>query len=292
MAASPSAALSASLETPLHFESAGKPLYGVYYTPRRAREGAPVVVHVHGLGVEQIALYREETLAARAAAALGFPVFRWHARGHGDSSGDFADVTLATLDEDARAAAHEARRRSGAARVIWLGVRFGTLTAARLAGEPGVAGLVMWEPVHRPPDYFRGMLRGMLFSQVAEGKRPDVDVDQLLERLTREGRVDVHGYYLHRAIADSARDADLGRLLEHWSGPTLIAQIAGRPRLSPPNAALASAMGARGGAVDTLCVTEEPGWHFIQNPAWENEPLVHRTATWLDAQGGGSDAVV
>jgi hypothetical protein len=284
--------VSASLETPLHFESAGKPLYGVYLAPRRARAGAPVVVHVHGLGVEQIALYREETLAARAAAALGIPVFRWHARGHGDSSGDFADVTLATLEEDARAAAAEARRRSGASRVVWLGVRFGTLTAARLATGPDVAGLVLWEPVHRPPDYFRGMLRGMLFSQVAEGRKPDADVDQLLERLAREGRVDVHGYYLHRAIAESAREADLARTLERWSGPTLIAQIAGRPRLSPPNAALAAAIAGRGGAVETLCVAEEPGWHFIQNPAWENEALVRRTAEWLDAlAGGGRDAV-
>ena len=118
MAASPWAAVSAPLETPLHFESAGHPLYGVYFAPRRARAGAPVVVHIHGLGVEQIALYREETLAARAAAALGIPVFRWHARGHGDSSGDFADVTLATLEEDARAAAAEARKRSGASRVV------------------------------------------------------------------------------------------------------------------------------------------------------------------------------
>ena len=149
----------------------------------------------------------------------------------------------------------------------------------------------MWEPVHRPPDYFRGMLRGMLFSQVAEGRKPDADVDQLLERLAREGSLDVHGYYLHRAIAESAREADLPALLEGWSGPTLIAQIAGRPRLSPPNTALAAAIGARGGAVDTLCVPEEPGWHFIQNPAWENEALVRRTAEWLDSIAGGRDAV-
>ena len=93
----------------------------------------------------------------------------------------------------------------------------------------------------------------------------------------------MHGYYLHREVVESAREADLGRMLERWSGPTLIAQIAGRPRLSPANAALAAAIGGRGGTVETLCVAEEPGWHFIQNPAWESAALVERTADWLGA---------
>jgi len=73
-------------ETPFFFAVQGVPLYAVLHDAAAERAGAPVVVHVHGLGVEQITLYRQEVLAARAAAALGFPVFRYHARGHGDSA--------------------------------------------------------------------------------------------------------------------------------------------------------------------------------------------------------------
>jgi len=280
----PSSPPDVARETPFFFESGQRPLYAVYHAPHRERAHAPVVVYVHSTGVEQLTNYRNQSNLARAAAAAGFPVLRYHARGHGDSGGDYAEVTFERLVEDARAAAAEARARSGAARVAWVGERLGALVAARaLADDAGTAGLALWEPVHRPFDYFRGMLRGMLFSQVAKGEKPAETVDQLLERLEVEARVDVHGYYLHRALVASLRQADLGALLQGWRGPTLIAQVQARPRLSPANGTLAATLESRGMKVATLLVAEEPGWHFISNPAWESAELVRGTVEWLDA---------
>jgi pimeloyl-ACP methyl ester carboxylesterase len=268
------------LEQPFFFESAGRPLYGAFHA--RAGDAPRVVVHVHGYGVEQMALYRAEVLMARAAVAAGLPVLRFHLRGHGDSSGDFEAVTLDGMVEDAMAAADEARRRSGASGVVWLGVRIGGLVAAEaMARRSDSFALALWEPVHRPLDYFRGLLRGMLFSQVAAGRTPDASVDQLLERVAAEGRTDVHGYYLHRPVVESSRERSLEGALGAWAGPTLVAQIQGRPRLTPANRALEDALRARGAAVTTLCVNEEPGWHFSHNPAWECPALVEGTAAWL-----------
>jgi pimeloyl-ACP methyl ester carboxylesterase len=282
--AAPRAAAAIAPETPLFFASGDRPLYGVHHAPPAPRRDAPVLVHCHSLGVEQLTVYRAEVLLARAAAERGFPVFRWHARGHGDSAGDFADVTLERMTEDALAAAAEARRRSGASRVAWLGVRFGALVAARAAlATPGSAALALWEPVHHGHDYFRAHLRAWLFSEVAAGRRPGVTADELLERVMREGAVDVHGYELHRAIVASAREETLARRLEGWKAPTLIAQIQARPRLSAANEALGLALRDRGAAVTTVAVAEEPGWSFISNPAWECAPLVDRTVEWLDA---------
>ncbi len=273
-----------AVETPLFLTSGERPLYAVYHAPARARPGAPVVVHCHGLGVEQVTGYRVEVLSARSAAAAGFPVLRFHARGHGDSGGDFAAVTLERLVEDALAAAAEAARRSGADRVVWLGVRFGALVAAgALERGPRAAGLVLWEPVHRPMDYFRSQLRGLLYSQVAGGKRPSATVDELLALLARAGHVDVHGYYLHQALVESARAETLESRLAAWRGPTLIAQVEARPGLSSANTALAESLAARGAPVATFRLPEEPGWQFLSNPAWEGAPLVARTAEWLDA---------
>ena len=243
-----------------------------------------MLVHCHSLGVEQIALYRAEVLNARAVAASGIPVLRYHARGHGDSAGDFSAVTFAGLVEDARAAAGEARRRARCNDVAWLGVRFGGLVAARaLAQDPATRALALWEPTHRPADYFRGQLRGLLFSQVAEGRRPDATVDQLLERLERAGRIDVHGYYLHRVIVESSRGEELSQALASWNGPTLIAQLENRGKLAPVTGALVKDLEARGARVATTCLRDEPGWHFTQNPAWESAALVRATAEWLDA---------
>lgn len=279
-----SAPAGSAVETPFFFEFHDRPIYAVHHAPRVERAGAPVLVHCHSLGVEQITAYHAEVLLARAAAARGIPVLRYHAYGHGDSAGDFADVTLDLLTENALAAAAEARRRTGATRVAWLGVRYGALVAARaLRRVEGSSALMLWEPAHRPLDFFRGQLRAMLFAQVAAGKRSDATVDQLLEKVRGEGQVDVHGYFLHRAILESAPDEELARTLETWSGPTFLAQIQARARLSAPNAALVAALESRGAKVDSFRVAEEPGWWYIANPAWESAALIQQTAEWLDA---------
>ena len=164
--------LNATAETPLFFECAGRPLYAVHYPARTARPGAPLLVVCHSLGVEQLTVYRSEVQAARAAAEAGVPAFHHHARGHGDSAGDFADVTFEGLVEDALGAAREGLERSPARGVAWLGVRFGALVAA---------------------------------------------------------------------------------------------------------------LEARGVRVQTVRVGEEPGWHFISNPAWEAPALIAGTREWLRA---------
>lgn len=268
-------------ETPFFYESSGLPCYAVQHAASGST-GAPVVVHVHGLGVEQVTLYRQETLAARAAAAGGFPVLRYHARGCGDSAGDAAAITLQTLVADARAAADEAKRRCGATRVVWVGVRFGAIVAAMAAAaRTDTAGFVLWEPISRPLDQFRGQLRGMLFSSVAGGKKPDATVEQLFERITRDGAVDVHGYLLHRELIESCGDTDLASALQAAGDhPVQLLQIQQRGRLAPAHAALLESLVARGVKVGSACIAEEPGYQLISNPAWQSDAV---TAANLEA---------
>ena len=281
----PAARASAS-ETPFFFAVHGIPIYAVLHDAAVDRPGAPMVVHVHGLGVEQITLYRQEVLAARAAAALGFPVLRYHARGHGDSAGASADVTCETLVADARAAAEEAKRRTGATRVVWLGVRMGALVAA-LAGGPhsgrdDAAGFILWEPVAKPAEFFRQQLRTLLFSQVAGGHKPDATVDELLARLDAEGQVDVFGYTLQRSLVQSFANASLAATLDGVRVPVLLAQVQARTRLAPPHAQLAEALQASA-KVSTVTIHSEPGYQLMSNPAWQCDALTHATSEWLDA---------
>jgi pimeloyl-ACP methyl ester carboxylesterase len=270
-------------ETPFFFPSGERPLYAVYHSPRRERPGACGIVVCSSLGVEQLTCYRNEVLAARALAGRGFPVIRFHPRGHGDSGGDYAAVTVAGLAADALAAADELTRRSGVARLAWLGVRFGALAAAAGAAATGGAALALWEPVHRPLDYFRGLLRGLLFSQVSHGQRPTTTADQLLDAVAREGRVDVHGYYLYRTLLDSAREAELGCTIGAWGGPALLVQIQARRGLTAPHAEFADRLRAAGAAVTTELLEHEQGWYFLQNPAWESPRLIDLTREWFDA---------
>lgn len=273
-----------STETPLFLTCGNRPVYAVLYAPGRERPGAPALVLCHGLGVEHMVAYRCETQLARAAAAAGFPVIRFHARGHGDSAGDFADVTLDSLAEDALAAAAEVRARSGATRAVWAGTRFGALVAAEaLRRDGGAAGLVLWEPVHRSMDYARSLLRGLVFSQVSHGREATVSLDDLPAMLEREGRVDVQGYYLHHRVVQSAADRDLAARLAGWAGPTLLVQLQARRKLTAPHQALVTALGSQGAATTTVLVHEEVGWSFFSNPPWLAEEPVTRTVEWLDA---------
>jgi pimeloyl-ACP methyl ester carboxylesterase len=276
----------AAIETPFFFAVQDVPIYAVLHDAAADRAGAPVVLHVHGLGVEQITLYRQEVLAARAAAALGFPVLRYHARGHGDSAGASEDVTRETLVADARAAADEAKRRTGRTRVVWLGVRMGALVAA-LAGGPrsgrdDAAGFILWEPVSRPAEFFRQQLRTLLFSQVAGGHKPDATVDELLARLEAEGELDVFGYTLQRSLVQSFADASLAAALDGVRVPVLLAQVQARARLAPQHVQLAEALQGRA-TVTTTAIHSEPGYQLMSNPAWQSDVLTRVTSEWLDA---------
>lgn len=287
-ASTPSAfSRAAAPEHPFFLEVEGFPVYNVLHDAAPGRSAPPVVVHVHGLGVEGITLYRQEVLAARAAAAVGLPVLRYHARGHGDSAGAAADVTLATLVADARAAADEAKRRTGATRVIWLGVRLGALIAS-LAGGPGsgrddAAGFVFWEPVAKPADFFRQQLRTLLFSQVAGGKKPDATVDQLLARLATDGHLDVLGYTLYQSTVASLADASLATALAGGRAPVRLVQMQARAKLAPAHQQLVDALAAGSADVATALIHEEPGYQLMTNPAWQCEALTRVTVEWLDA---------
>jgi hypothetical protein len=240
---------------------------------------------VPGLGVEQLTGYRNEVLLARELAARGIPSLRFHPRGQGDSGGDESALTLRTLKDDVRAMAAELRRRSGVSRVIAVGTRFGALAlgAAIAEGEP-IAALALWEPVEKPADYFRGLLRGVLFSQVVQAQGSRRTMEDMTAALEREGQVDVHGYALHRALMDEA-SSDLISLLGRWSGPALLIQIDTRRALAPAHAALTESLGARGGPVESRTVHDDVAWPFLQNPAWENPEVVNGTADWIHGLG-------
>jgi pimeloyl-ACP methyl ester carboxylesterase len=282
---SPSATVPAptSTETPFFLASGDRPVYAVYHAARRVRPGASAVVLCSSQGLEQLACNRNEVLVARALAEHGFPVLRYHPRGHGDSAGDFADVTGASLIEDARAAGAALRARSGTSLLTWLGVRFGALAAAgAVAAEQGAA-LALWEPVQDPLAYFRAWLRGILFSSVSHGERPATTVDELLGKVATDGMVDVHGYHFHRALLESTRELSLTGTLGGWSGPVLLLQVQQRRSLAPAHERFAVSLRERGAKVATVRVNEEPGWHFLQNPAWESPEIVNQTVEWFDA---------
>ena len=270
-------------ELPHWFEAHdGLPLYAVFHPARSAGNSPSVVLFCHSLGLDHLVTWRMDVLAARAIAAGGRPAFSYHARGHGDSAGSFADLTFDSLVEDALDAAGRARELSGAARIVWVATRFGALVAAAaMRRRTDSAGLVLWEPVHRARDYFHGLMRRRLFFEVANGRRPALNVEQMIQRLGGGRELPLAAEWLHEPLYRTALDADLARALDGWNGPTLLAQVQKRESLSPDNAALLGALLRAGASAETVEIVEQPTWENPAEPWWTSPRLIAETNAWL-----------
>jgi pimeloyl-ACP methyl ester carboxylesterase len=273
-------------EHPGFFPSATEMLYGVFHAPDAGVDKDRVLVFCHSIGIEHMVTQRMEVLGARAAARAGFTAFRYDSKAHGDSAGDAKNLTFSDLVDDACAAADQARKLSGASRVIWMGVRFGGLiAAAAIARREDAAALALWEPLHQGAEYFRAAIRTTLFCRVAQGTRSaTTTVEELLKRLEAEGALPVVGTYLYAALWRSALSAELRQSLAAWAGNTLIAQVQHRLTLSPSNLRLRSEIEQRGGKVTAVLMRQEPTWSMLPvvRPQWTDDCLLAATREWLD----------
>ena len=259
-----------------YFDSDGRPLYGVMY--RAERPGAPIVLFSNSFS-ENHCEARAEAIAARIIAAKGYSAFLYHPRAHGDSTGDLEDVTFEGLIEDAVNAATYARNRSGASQIVWVGIRFGALVAAHaIRRVADSTGLALWEPVLSARDYFTKSMRHVIYYEMSQGDRPSLTVDQMSERLKREGKISVLGFDLHRKFFESAEQLELLDALQPWRGPTLIAQFQKHSRLSREHNRLLETLAGRGLSVRAVLHRGPDGidsW-------WTPEGIARQTGDWLD----------
>jgi len=276
---------------PHFFSSNSRPIYALFCSPIADSVNPSVLVACHSFGPEHAVANRVLALGVRCAAIHGYPAMSYHARGHGDSGGDPSELTFESLVEDALAAADHARELSGASRVVWLGLRIGGLIAAEAASRcAATAAIALWEPIHRGSDYFRELVRGLMFSAVAQGMKPEGTVSSVLDRVEREGSAEILAWRLESKFYLSARDTDLSNSMAKWAGPTLLAQIQPRRSFSAQNASLIAALQGRGANVTSVRISEEPGWQFpMWRQPWTSSELLDETGAWLDALARNSD---
>lgn len=138
---------------PLYMAGPPCPLFGWFHAPAGDRPTPLAVLLCAPLGHEDLATHRSLRQLAMRLAAAGLPVLRYDHPGTGDSGEvdgeeNDGDTWLPAAQAAVHVAADELRRRSGAPRLVLVGLRMGALLAAHAAaGRSDVDALVGLLPV-------------------------------------------------------------------------------------------------------------------------------------------------
>jgi pimeloyl-ACP methyl ester carboxylesterase len=135
------------------FGPAGARLFGALHRPANnpAKHG---IVLCYPFGQEYMRIHRTYVELARSLAAAGLYVLRFDYFGCGDSAGDGDAGEFHIWKADIQRAIDHLRAETGLREIYLLGARIGANLALDVARHTaGLAGIVLWEPIVKGPDY-------------------------------------------------------------------------------------------------------------------------------------------
>ena len=256
------------------------------------------VVVCSSVGPDAPASYGAEARLGRALARAGVATQRFHYRGTGASDGAPADLSFPGMIADARTALDRLRTSLGSSVAIGVvGVRLGTLVAARLAASLDGAPVVLWSPVADARHVLEAAARARAGQHpvLDRGPAPDIAAgfDAELDAWPAGGGA-VHHPGSDLDLFDLPLAADLidgvvvGTLVDELracSGDVLLVQTTAGPAATGRARSLVEQCRARGLAVDAATLThhheQDDG---VPTPIDDAGPLVDHTASWLVAR--------
>lgn len=255
------------------------------YQPAGGDPSGGVVICPSILG-DFLANYRREVQLARSLAAAGLAVFRFHYRGTGNSDGDPGQLTLSSIEDDARCVAEILIDRHPTVPIAFVGTRWGTLSAVAAATEFPSAPLALIEPVTDFARFYDDAIKTRAMSAVVTGDSAE-SVRQISELLDRHGYADIVGSVISRALYESTAGVAAAELLsagaEH---PRLLVQFGGRD-LRAPYRKLEKQFAGHGVQVQTTIVDVAESWWF-RPEAPTVDPVAHSfndaLRSWLLAE--------
>lgn len=266
-------------------ESDGSTLFEMSYLPiERTTMG---VVICSSILMELLGNYRREVLLARALAARGIAVHRFHYRGSGHSGGENADLTWETMLEDARESTGRFMERTGIKTLAFVGTRWGACVASVVGQRPD-SPVVLWEPVVDGSRYFREMIRARLVRELQDRRFAGASTDSWKEEMRQRGWVDLLGYTVHRKLYESGQKIRLDVLLVGRRSPVLLVQLGQQRAMRPDIQHLRDTLRQRGVPVDVRMIRDEFPWFFPGDVMKSPDGLLRMTTRWLLTSQSGS----
>jgi len=265
-------------ETPFFIDNGRHRLFAVLHEPQAPVQGE-AFVFCHPIAEEKLWAHRVFVTFARQLAADGHPVLRVDLTGSGDSEGDFGDVSVATCVDDIRTAIGEVRRRSSAAHVSLLGLRFGATLASLVAEREGdIKRLVLWAPIVDGDRHLQELLRINVATQTAVYREVRHDRVELIGQMRAGGTVNVDGYEMGFSMCSQLSGIKLAATRKLHRGPCLVAQIDRQSGRTDPE------LQAFAGGYERstlISVAEQPFWKEIAHFYDRAPALFAATAEWL-----------
>lgn len=230
--------------------------------------------------------YGREVRLARRLAESGIAAGRFHYLGSGDSSGSAVHLTLDSMVHDAFRVVDQLRDETGTETVDVVGTRLAGHVAAAVASQVPDARLVLWEPVPDVSRYFDEVFRTRRMVGVIAGDEGASSAAAMREELMATGRLDVVGYHIHKALFESALDAEFPT---SGLGDVLMVQASRSEKIKAGIQRLADTVTGAGGRATVAIVPPGDGW-WIHNYDEHASPVQSRqaekqlldlTADWL-----------
>ncbi|AET58030.1 alpha/beta fold family hydrolase [Paenibacillus terrae HPL-003] len=135
------------IETSVH----GLTLRGTAHIPETLKGGKyPTVIMFHGFGANRIEYFYSFVQISRLLEKHGIAAVRFDFGGHGESEGDFYDVTISGEVEEGKAIVNYVRQLEfvDSSRVSLMGMSLGSVVASIVAGDlsKDIHSLCMWSP--------------------------------------------------------------------------------------------------------------------------------------------------
>ena len=196
-----------TIETPIVFEQGQQKLFGFLIMPEGI-DTVPAVALFDGMGGSSHGPRRMFTQLARRLGGEAIAVLRFSFRGHGDSEGDYKDVTVESMLSDAQAALAFLMCQPGVdrTRLGVVGMSLGGLVAANVAGShEGIRALVLWSAVAHNGDRVDTWLTPAQKAQ-----------------LQRDGYYDDIGVAVNRTFFEQLRTMNGTEMVSSYKGQALI----------------------------------------------------------------------
>jgi uncharacterized protein len=271
------------LEQPFFFDLSGEKLFAMLHLPAAHRLGT--VVLCHAFAEEKLWSHRVYVTFARELAAAGYAVLRFDMRGEGDSDREFEQSDIDTRVADTRRAVDVACERTGDRAVTLVGHRLGGSIAAAAAGELGdrVRGVIAWDPVLDGADYFGGLLRSNMATQMATAGKVTRTRDALIAAMLAGEVVVADGYGLAAPMYRGICTLQWSTRADFFRRPMLALEVP-KGEQTAPSAVLTGLLCPHPGASVQLAA-EPPFWRETRQFHRRAGNFTAATLEWLRLQG-------